>query len=267
MRLLAVGDNCVDHYKELGRRFPGGNALNVAVYSARVPGVDADYLGVIGTDPNGDFMKRQIRAEGLDASMLQRAEGETAVTTILVRGGDRVFDHYLEGVQENAKLRLDAIPSPERYDIMHFTVWGYGREHVQWLKENTDVKLSCDFSGQLDDPRTGIMPYLDYSFFSGSSLVEKVLNPEEKIRELKRRTSGLVLMTLGEHGSIAYDGETMYRGDVLPVDVVDTLGAGDSYIAAFLCSRLRGEVIQRSMDNGHLAAREICRRLGAWGGE
>ncbi|MCX6655922.1 MAG: fructoselysine 6-kinase, partial [Candidatus Bathyarchaeota archaeon] len=32
MKLLAVGDNCVDNYTELGRRFPGGNALNVAVY-------------------------------------------------------------------------------------------------------------------------------------------------------------------------------------------------------------------------------------------
>ena len=31
MRLLAVGDNCVDQYVELDRKFPGGNALTVAV--------------------------------------------------------------------------------------------------------------------------------------------------------------------------------------------------------------------------------------------
>ena len=267
LRLLAVGDNCVDHYVELGRRFPGGNALNVAVYASRVPGVHADYLGVIGTDANGDFMERQIRGEGLDASLLQRVEGETAVTEILIRGGDRVFSHYHEGVQRNAELSFDALPHPGRYDLIHFTVWGYGREHVRRLRANTGVKLSCDFSSQLDDPRTGIMPYLDYSFFSGSQLMEKEIDPVARAMELKVKTPGVVVMTLGERGSIVYDGETVYRGDALPVEVVDTLGAGDAYIAAFLCSRLGGASIQASIDCGHLAAREICGRLGAWGGE
>ncbi|MCK4583541.1 fructoselysine 6-kinase, partial [Candidatus Bathyarchaeota archaeon] len=102
LRLLAVGDNCVDHYVELERRFPGGNALNVAVYASRLPGVEADYVGVLGTDSEGDFMFNQIQAEGLDASLLLRREGETAVTTILVRDGERVFADYHEGVQMNA---------------------------------------------------------------------------------------------------------------------------------------------------------------------
>ena len=267
MRLLAVGDNCVDHYAELGRRFPGGNALNVAVYASRVPGVQADYVGVVGTDPNGGFILDQVRAQGLDAGKVLRREGETAVTTILIRNGERVFAHYLEGVQKDATLPPEALPDTRGYDIIHFSVWGLGREHVPRIRAASGALLSCDFSNQLDDPRTGIMPHLDFSFFSGRHLLERGVDPETKIAELKERTHGLVAMTLGERGSVVFDGEKMYRGRTLPVDVVDTLGAGDSWIAAFLCSRLKGEKMAVSILKGHRAAAETCKRLGAWGGE
>ena len=266
MRLLAVGDNCVDHYVELGRRFPGGNALNVAVYASRLPGVEADYVGVLGTDSEGDFMFNQIQAVGLDASLLIRREGETAVTTILVRDGERVFADYHEGVQMNAVLPRESLPEISRYDLVHFTVWGLGREHAEWIRESQGVKLSCDFSSQLDDPRPEIMPSLDYSFFSGGGLIRDGVDPEHKIRELKERTPGLVVMTLGEHGSLVIDGEELYRGEASSVEVVDTLGAGDGYIAGFLCARLWGEPIQKAILKGHEAARNICTRLGAWGG-
>lgn len=266
MRLLAVGDNCVDHYVELGKKFPGGNALNVAVYASKLPGVEADYVGVLGTDSEGDFMFNQIQAEGLDASLLLRREGETAVTTILVRDGERVFADYHEGVQMNAMLPRESLPEISRYDLVHFTVWGFGREHAEWMRESQGVKLSCDFSSQLDDPRTEIMPSLDYSFFSGSNLIRDSVNPEHKIRELKEKTPGLVVMTLGEHGSLVIDGEELYRGEASSVEVVDTLGAGDGYIAGFLCARLWGEPIQKAILKGHEAARNICTRLGAWGG-
>lgn len=267
MRLLAIGDNCVDHYAELGRRFPGGNALNVAVYASRVPGVHADYVGAVGTDANGGFILDQIRAQGLDAGRVLRWPGKTAVTTIHIRGGERVFAHYLEGVQKDAALPQEALPDPRGYDLIHLSVWGFGREHIQRIREKSKALLSCDFSNQLDDPRTGIMPHLGFSFFSGRHLSERGVDPEAKLRELKGRTPGVVAMTLGEYGSLVYDGDKMYRGRAIPVEVVDTLGAGDSWIAAFLCSRLKGESMDESIWAGHRAAAETCGRLGAWGGD
>lgn len=256
----------MDHYVELGLRFPGGNALNVAVYASRVPGVRADYVGAVGSDENSGFILDQIMAQGLDASRVLRWPGETAVTTILVRGGERVFAHYLEGVQKDAMLPLEALPDPSGYDLIHFSVWGFGREHIPHIRETSGALLSCDFSNKVDDPHTGIMSHLDYSFFSGRHLAEKGVDPEAKIRELKQRTPGVVAMTIGEYGSLVYDGERMYRGRALPVDVVDTLGAGDSWITSFLCSRLQGESIEKSIKESHQAAAETCRRLGAWGG-
>lgn len=267
MKVLGIGDNCIDNYVELGKRFPGGNALNFAIYASRHNGVEAYYIGIVGNDDNGRYMLDQIKEQGLNTKNIIVEEGTTAVTKILIRDGDRVFDDYIEGVQENAVLPYGKIPNPKDYDLIHFTVWGFGREHVQKLKETTNIILSCDFSRQLDDPRTEIMPHLDVSFFSGSFLIEKGENPESVLKNLKEKTPGIVVMTLGEYGSMVFDGVRIYRGETIPVDVVDTLGAGDSYIASFLVSHLKGDTISESIRKGHLAAREICRRLGGWGGE
>jgi fructoselysine 6-kinase len=265
-KVLSIGDNCVDYYREMDLRFPGGNALNVAVYSSRFSGVKSNYVGVIGTDNNGDFIKDQITKEGLSTSYLIRKEGETAVTVILLRGGDRVFESYLEGVQAEVVYPTDLVDLPKSYDLVHFTVWGFGRELVKDLSNGGKPLLSCDFSGQVNDPRTDIMKHLDYSFFSGSELIRKGVDLTKTLRELKEMTPGVVVMTLGSHGSVATDGENYYSEEAAPTEVVDTLGAGDSYIASFLVKRLRGDSIPDSMRAGHRSAAEVCRRLGAWGG-
>jgi fructoselysine 6-kinase len=266
MRLLAIGDNCIDNYSELERRFPGGNALNVAVYAHRIPCIESDYIGVMGDDEAGDFIIDQMRREGLRTDGVMRLHGDSAVSTILIREGDRVFANYVEGVQRDAKFPSKLLPKVRTYDLVHFSVWGFGRNHIPWIKHGGHPILSFDFSNQLQHDALNMLPHLEYSFFSGKELIGKGIDPEAKLREFKARTPGLVVMTLGEHGSLAYDGKTIYRGEAEPVEVVDTLGAGDGYIAAFLCARLKGTSIPAAIKEGHRAAAEICKRLGGWGG-
>ena len=203
-----------------------------------------------------------MQREGLGVKGVTRIQGRTAETKILIRNGDRVFAEYREGVQKEAKLPLEHLPRINSADLVHFTIWGWGREHVPSLLG----KRSCDFSNQLNHQALEVMPYLDYSFFSGRELLSTGLNPEDKLRELGKKTSGILVMTLGEHGSLVYDGSRIFRGESLQVNVVDTLGAGDSYIAAFLCMHVSGESIPDSIRSGHLAAAATCKRLGGWGG-
>ena len=49
MRLIGIGDNVCDVYLHLAEMFPGGQALNVAVF-AKMQGIDSAYLGVFGDD-------------------------------------------------------------------------------------------------------------------------------------------------------------------------------------------------------------------------
>lgn len=49
-----------------------------------------------------------------------------------------------------------------------------------------------------------------------------------------------IIATLGSAGALSYDGETFLSQDVYPVDVVDTVGAGDGFLAAYITCRLNG---------------------------
>ena len=49
----------------------------------------------------------------------------------------------------------------------------------------------------------------------------------------------------GEKGSLAYDGNEFYKYGIVPCDVVDTMGAGDSYIAGFLYAVCQGKSIPK----------------------
>ncbi len=63
VRVIGVGDNTVDRYLHLGRMFPGGNAVNVAVHARRL-GHEASYIGWLGTDRYGRLLLDGLAAEG-----------------------------------------------------------------------------------------------------------------------------------------------------------------------------------------------------------
>ena len=90
MRLAAIGDNCVDFYERQGWAYPGGNAVNVAVYGRQL-GMDTAYLGWIGTDNFGDMMQEKLKEQDVETVRMQRKEGKTAVTYIELLDGDRKF--------------------------------------------------------------------------------------------------------------------------------------------------------------------------------
>ena len=55
VRILGVGDNVVDRYRELATMFPGGNPVNVAV-AAHHAGAEAGYIGPFGSDRAGQVV-------------------------------------------------------------------------------------------------------------------------------------------------------------------------------------------------------------------
>ena len=61
------GDNCIDLYDQTGDAYPGGNPVNVAVYTVRLGG-KASYTGVVGNDKYGELMRRAVADKGVDVS-------------------------------------------------------------------------------------------------------------------------------------------------------------------------------------------------------
>ena len=73
-----------------------------------------------------------------------------------------------------------------------------------------------------------------------------------------------MVVTRGEKGSMAYDGEKFYYGGIVPCEVVDTMGAGDSFIAGFLYAICEGKGIQEAMADGAANSSVTIAYSGAW---
>ncbi|MNC52724.1 Fructosamine kinase FrlD [compost metagenome] len=121
---------------------------------------------------------------------------------------------------------------------------------------------SFDFSDQLKDERVQTLtPYVDYPFFSYTQDDDYI---RQLLVEVKQRGAQLAVATLGENGSLAYDGEQFFPHGVGKVNVVDTMGAGDSFIAGFIYGRLKGLSTENCLELGANTAAKTIGYFGAW---
>jgi 2-dehydro-3-deoxygluconokinase len=75
-----------------------------------------------------------------------------------------------------------------------------------------------------------------------------------------------VVVKLGAHGAAArYEGRD-YSTGALPVEVVDTVGAGDAFVAGYLSQRLAGESPAQALTRGAVCGALVCTKTGDWEG-
>lgn len=103
--------------------------------------------------------------------------------------------------------------------------------------------------------------FIDDIFFSYDRDDEYVRNFMVKTSEKGAKT---VVAMLGEYGSLAYENGKFYKLDAEKVEVVNTVGAGDSYIAAFTYGVSLGEDIMQCMRRGRQRATEIIQQFNPY---
>ena len=124
--------------------------------------------------------------------------------------------------------------------------------------------IGYDFAYKLDHETVPeVLQHIHYGFFSYEKddafirdyLQEKWAGAGSNLR--------LLIATLGSEGSLAYDG-SFYRHEIEPIKPVDTMGAGDSFIAGFLYGISRGLDYRDAMKAGSDKARETILVKGAF---
>ncbi len=264
MKLAAIGSNCIDYYADLngGTAYPGGGPVNMAVYTCRLGG-EAAYIGPVGTDANGQLMLDSMMEKGVDTSRVRVLPGKTAVTQVSLRDGERVFGDYDEGVLAGFRLSEEDMDFAAACDVVVCDLWGGAESQFAALRSR-GAKLAFDAADGLDRPVCAVaVPNCDYLFFSSDAGETDALRVT--MRELHARGPLLVTAMLGEQGSLCFDGRGFHRFGVVPcARVVDSLGAGDSYIAGFLFGLVSGRSIERCMELGAATATETLGYFGAW---
>jgi sugar/nucleoside kinase (ribokinase family) len=109
-----------------------------------------------------------------------------------------------------------------------------------------------------------------YSRLKPASTTHKASKPVSSTVRLKPDTTheatyeeGLICVTLGARGAMLLAGETLHVAPGLPLDVIDTTGAGDIFRGAFITSLLRGDAPGDILRFANAAAAISCTRLGA----
>ncbi len=266
MKLIAVGDNIMDCYTDQKTMYPGGNALNVAVFSNRYGAEKSSYVGIIGDDREGSHLKETLEKEAIDISRLRTAVGESGKTNVVLNEkGDRVFGSWNNGgVQSELKLRFNGedIHFIKQHHLLHSSVYSYLESELPSLSNY--VPLSFDFSTKREEEYLKkVCPYLTYAFFSGSDL-----NKENCLRltDLAHRLgTKKVLITRGDRSALFSDQTNIYEQPSPPILVTDTLGAGDSFIAMFLTKYHETQHAEQSLFDSAEAASKTCTYFGAFG--
>lgn len=240
IKVIGLGDNVVDKYEHINTMYPGGNALNFAVYAKRL-GVEAAFLGAFGTDNEAEHVQTSIEKIGLDISHSKHYEGENGCARVTLEDGDRVFlgSNRCGVLRENGlNLTEEDLDYIKGFDLLHTGLYGFSEGELPKIKA-LGVPIGFDFSSDFTQEQVNrIAAKIDYAYFSCSHLkIDDMLNLMVKVINLGCK---LVLCTMGEKGALLYDGSTFYLQEPKLVKAIDTMGAGDSFITCFMVHYLMG---------------------------
>ena len=243
MKIAGIGDNVVDRYRNLGVMFPGGNAVNVAAHAAML-GADAAYVGSIGADREGQIIKNALESLGVDLSQcIFEADSTTKKCDVNIYENEREFLGIDIGAKwaHTTNITESDLEYLKDFEVIHTSCNAKLHEEIYKLDE-LEGMVTFDFSVK-DKYRTEeflkmTCPYLELGQFSCDHM------QEEEIKDFLRMVHGHgcknVLATMGSRGSLFYNGTFFVKGEVDYVVAVDTLGAGDSFLAALMVSLVEG---------------------------
>jgi fructoselysine 6-kinase len=260
--LLTVGDNVVDRYPDRGVLYPGGNTVNVAVHARRC-GVGTGYIGAVGTDFAGRTVLDALVAEGVDTSLLRVLDGPNARADVRVVDGNRVFGDGDVGV---SRIRLTSadFAAAAAATLVHTGECSMLEDQLADLSA-ASPRLSFDFSERPDDYVAEYAPVVDIAIRSlPSSSVDDAVEEARRIHALGPR---LVAVTMGAGGAVAIQGDQVVHAPAPSTRVVDTLGAGDAFIARFLTGVIADTPLPTLLGDATAYASASCAAYGAFGYE
>ena len=253
---------------------PGGAPANVAVGLAKL-GIDAGFIGKVGADAFGDFLRETLAQNRVNTdSLIADATARTTLAFVATRSdGLKDITFYRH---PGADIRL----SPDELDadaIQSAALFHYGSvslshspsreatlEAIKAAKTggallSYDANLRLMLWDDADDAKRWIwevMPYADVVKISEEEwefIMGDVSFATGAKRILEQQGASLVVITLGEKGCYYTNGSAEGAVDGFAAKVVDTLGAGDAFVAAMLSQLLQHENLH-SLDTSQLNA-------------
>lgn len=281
---LVVGESLVDVVVPTAgetTRAPGGSPMNVAVGLARL-GVATTLMTQIGDDEHGRTILEHLRASGVSLAPGSVVSTSTSTATAHLDGhGAASYDFDLHwdlgprtlpaGVGALHVGSVAAALRPGRTSVVDLVEQAVEAGVVVSFDPNARPSLTPDAEQAWRDARevAGLSTVVKLSD-EDLAFLRPGLTAEEVGRELLGGRTRLVVVTFGGSGAAAFAAGAAVEVHARPVGVVDTVGAGDSFMAALLAAvaehgldDLHETRLRRYVEAAHQAAAITVSRRGA----
>jgi 2-dehydro-3-deoxygluconokinase len=264
----------------------GGAEGNFAIALARL-GVDVRWISRLGDDAFGRYIRRSLEAEGVEVTAGTDREAPTAVFfKERVRTGPRRVVYYRKGSAAGRLSPADLAPALFRgARLLHVTgitpalsescsaavTAAVLHARSEGCLISVDPNVRPQLWSSLDRCRTQLRALIataDLVLLGDEDAA--VLFPEYTEEDLPRALHALgprtVVLKLGARGACAVSGDDEARVPVYPVEVVDTVGAGDGFDGGFIAGLLRGLPLVRCLQLGARVGAAAVAVAGDWEG-
>ncbi len=263
----AIGDLCIDHYINEEKYFLGGCAFNTAYYSTLLD-AKSNIISSIGKDKFGATFLLNCKKLNINIEFI-KVENTKKTSTINVLLSDNNPEYFNLNVEiiEKRKLRLSEKEFLKTSEIAHSILF---KSTEKIFSDFCSLKLpqtlkSGDFSG-IYEYSLALDAIEKYGL--GLDIIIKSLEINNKkeikfLRNFANKNNKLVLILLGKNGSLVFYKNKIYQQKIIKSQVIDTSGAGDAYISAFLNKYKMSNNIEQAMLKGTQMAAKIVSELGA----
>lgn len=275
MKILAFGEIIFDIFD--GEAEIGGAPLNFCAHCASL-GADSAIISAVGNDALGWAAIEKLRKFGVDTRYVQTNNLPTGQCIVTVKNGNPEYNVLCPVAYDKIQITnndfcadvfafgtLIQRDSVSRNTLVNIIKNGDFKEifcDIN-LRKNCYDKNSCLFCLEnatilkISDEEEPFLHEFDFYSF-GRNEKETVKSICQKFENIK-----LVLLTKGENGSVVYDKseDKFYEFSAEKAEVVSTVGAGDSYSAAFLCEYFQnGNITAAAKAGSKLSAFVVSHR-------
>ncbi|MBS7695946.1 MULTISPECIES: PfkB family carbohydrate kinase [unclassified Chelatococcus] len=245
----------------------GGMAATAAVAVARLGG-KAAFWGRAGQDLAGEAMKRELVAEGVDASSLRLIDGAlSSLSAIIIdAAGERQLVNFRGDLPDDADwLPLHEIASASA--VLVDPRWPAGALALFQAARRAGVPTVLDGDVTETDAFQHLLPLTDHAIFSENGLAQFTgLDVEKGLARAATYGCRITAVTRGEAGVTWLEEGRLHHLPAFPVVAVNTNGAGDTFHGAYALAIGAGLGSRPAFSFAAAAAALKCTRPGTRAG-
>jgi ribokinase len=230
--------------------FPGGKGANQAVAAARMGG-NVSMFGAIGADEPGQMCLSALKQSGVNVDAVVTALSPTSTALVMVEHSGENQIVVADGANQHASFDAPQISSADAV-IVQFEI-----------PESVIVEVGKAAKGIFCVNAAPVRELSDEL----ASLIDVLIVNEHEFAQLGEPKSGLVIVTAGAKEVVAYqNGEIVAKSQPPKVEALDTVGAGDTFVGAFVVAYASGKTVPDALDLACAASALSTLKLGAQSG-